>query len=156
MKNIAKATATLFAVCCVASPVQAAEGFVMLERTVIGPTTRTSQIQIEHDRMRAELTGPAGETQVVVFDGPQQVLRIINVDRKAYSEMTKADADRMGAQVAATMAAIKEKLATLPPEQRAKAEELMSRFGNPAPAGTPGGRPDGYHRAVADRPAPVR
>ena len=150
MNSIAKTTAALLAICCAASPVQAAEGFLIVEKTVTGTATRTSQIQIEHDRMRAEMTGPAGETQVVVFDGPQQVLRIISVDRKAYSEMTKADADRMGAQVAATMAAMKDKIASMPPEQRAKVEALMSRLGGAAPAGAPGGRPE-YRRAGTDK-----
>src|SRR5262245_29375266 len=98
--NIAKTIAALAAVCSVASPLQAAEGVLILEKTIVGTSTRSSQIQIERDRMRAELTGAAGEVQIVVFDGPQQVLRIISVPRKAYSEMTKADADRMGAQMA--------------------------------------------------------
>lgn len=150
MNNIAKTTAALFVVCCAPSPVQAAEGFLIVEKTVTGPTTRTSQIQIEHDRMRAEMTGPAGETQVVVFDGPQQVLRIISVDRKAYSEMTKADADRMGAQLAAAMSVMKDKAASMPPEQRAKMEALISRLGKAAPAGAPGGRPE-YRRAGTDK-----
>ena len=49
--------------------------------------------------MRAEMTGATGEIQIVVFDGPQQVLRIISVPRKSYTEMTKADADRMGCAI---------------------------------------------------------
>jgi len=150
MNKIAQTIAVLFAVCSAASPLQAAEGILLAEKTVTGSRTRTSQIQIEHDRMRAEMTGPSGDVQVVVFDGPQQVLRIISVDRKAYSEMTKEDADRMGAQVAATMAAMKDKIASLPPEQRAKVEALMSRVGGTAPAGSPGGRPE-YRRAGTDK-----
>jgi hypothetical protein len=148
MNNIAKTIVALAAVCSVGSPLQAAEGVLMLEKTVAGANTRSSVIQIERDRMRAELTGTTGDVQIVVFDGPQQVLRIINVPRKAYSEMTKADADRMGAQLAATMAAMKDKLAALPPEQRAKMEALMSQLGT-GPAGTPV-RPE-YRRAGSDK-----
>ena len=107
-------------VCSFASPLQAAEGFLMVEKTVTGTATRTTQVQLERDRLRAEMSGPTGETQIVVFDGPQQVLRIINVDRKLYTEMTKADADRMGAQANTVRAAMKEKIAQLPPEQREK------------------------------------
>ena len=88
--------------------------------------------------------------QIVVFDGPQQVLRIISVPRKAYSEMTKADADRMGAQLAAAMAAMKDKVANMPPEQRAKMEALMSQLGTAGPVGGPGGRPE-YRRAGNDK-----
>jgi len=134
------------------SPLQAAEGILILEKTVAGSSTRSSQIQIERDRMRAELTGAAGEVQIVVFDGPGQVLRIISVPRKSYSEMTKADADRMGAQVAAAMAVMKDKIANMPPEQRAKMEAMISQVGGgPAgPVGGPGGRPE-YRRAGSDK-----
>ena len=100
--------------------------------------------------MRAELTGATGEVQIVVFDGPQQVLRIISVPRKSYSEMTKADADRMGAQLAAAMAVMKDKVANMPPEQRAKMEALMSQLGTAGPVGGPGGRPE-YRRAGSDK-----
>jgi hypothetical protein len=129
MKNIAKTVVAIAAVCSVASPLQAAEGVLMLEKTVAGATTRSSMIQIERDRMRAELTGPTGDVQIVVFDGPGQVLRIISVPRKSYVEMTKADADRMAAQSAAVLAAIKEKIANMPPEERGKVEALMPQFG---------------------------
>jgi hypothetical protein len=148
--NITKTIVALAALCSVASPLQAAEGVLMLEKTVTGSNTRSSQIQIERDRMRAELTDAAGEVQIVVFDGPQQMLRIISVPRKTYSEMTKADADRIGAQLAAAMAAMKDKVASMPPEQRAKMEALMSQLGTEGPVGGPGGRPE-YRRAGSDK-----
>jgi hypothetical protein len=107
---------------------------LIVERTVSGASTRTSQVQLEPGRMRAELTGQGGDTQIVVFDGPQQVLRIISLNRKSYTEMTKADADRIGSQVSTVMAAMKEKMANMPPEQRAKMEALMSRLGGGVPA----------------------
>ena len=127
MKFIAKSVVTLAAVCSFASPLLAAEGFLMVEQTVIGSAKRSSQVQLERERMRAEMTGPTGETQIIVFDGPQQVLRIISPSRKSTREMTKADADRMGEQMNTAMAAIKEKLASLTPEQRAKMEAMMAR-----------------------------
>ena len=133
MSNIAKTIVALAIVCSVASPLQAAEGILIVEKTVVGSSTRSSQVQIERERMRAEMTSPSGDVQVVVFDGPEQVLRIISVPRKSYSEMTKADADRMGAQLAAAMAAMKDKIATMPPEQRAKMEALMSQLGTAGP-----------------------
>jgi hypothetical protein len=149
--NIAK-TIIVLAVCSVASPLQAAEGILVLEKTVVGSNTRSTQIQVERDRMRAELTSPSGEVQIVVFDGPQQVLRIISVPRRTYSEMTKADADRMGAQVAAVMAAVKDKVASMPADQRAKVEALMSELGGTGPVGGFGGRPE-YRRAGNDKVA---
>jgi hypothetical protein len=150
MNIFTKALVGVVAAGVFASPLQAAEGILILEKTVMGSNTRSSQVQIERDRMRAELTGAAGEVQIVVFDGPGQVLRIISVPRKSYTEMTKADADRMGAQVAAAMAVMKDKMASMPPEQRAKMEALMSQLGTAGPAGAPGGRPE-YRRAGSDK-----
>ena len=51
--------------------------------------------------MRAESAGPNGSKQVVVFDGGAQVMRMIDADKKTYTEMTKADVERMGAQMPA-------------------------------------------------------
>ena len=150
MNIIARTIVAASVACCFVSPLQAAEGFLILEKTVVGASTRTSQVQIERDRMRAEMAAPSGETQIVVFDGPQQVLRIISVDRKSYSEITKADADRMGAQLAAAMAVMKDKVANMPPEQRAKMEALMSRLGGAGAAAGAGGRPE-YRRAGTDK-----
>ena len=123
-----------------AAPAHAAEGLLIVETTVAGTTTRTSRAQIERDRMRAEIVGAAGETQVVIFDGPHQVLRFVNFSRKSYTEMTKADADQMGMQLSTALEGMKEKIAKLPPEQRAQMEAAMSRMG--ASPGTAPARPE--------------
>ena len=96
--------------------------------------------------MRAEMTGPAGETNLVVFDGPQQVLRIINLSRKSYTEMTKADADRVGTQMSTAMAGMKEKIAKMPPEQRAQMEAMMARMGGMGAAAAVPAKPE-FRRA---------
>ena len=147
MNLITKAGVGIVSACFFGSPLQAAEGFLMLEKTVTGTATRTSQMQIERDRMRAEITGPTGETQIVTFDGPEQVLRIISVSRKSYTEMTKADVDRMGEQLSTALASVKEKIAQMPPEQRAKMEAAMARLGGPGAAA--GAKPE-YRRAGTD------
>jgi Domain of unknown function (DUF4412) len=150
MSMIAKSVVAAVAFFGFASPLSAAEGLLMVEKTVTGATTRTSQIQLERERLRADITGSAGETQIATFDGPQQVLRIINMGRKSYTEMTKADVDRMGAQLNTAMAAMKEKLATMPPEQRAKVEALMGRAGGVALGNVAPSKPD-YRRTGTDK-----
>ena len=79
--------------------------------------------------MRAESAGPDGVTQVFVFDGTAQVMRMINYDKKTYTEMTKADVDRMGAQMAGAMAQMQEQMKNLPPAQRAQMEAMMKGRG---------------------------
>ena len=46
--------------------------------------------------MRAESTDAAGTQRVFVFDGTTDVMRMIEPARKTYTEMTKADLERMG------------------------------------------------------------
>ena len=148
MNFMAKAGVVLAVVCSCAPPLFAGEGFVMIEQTVRGAAKRSSEVHLEPERMHAQMTSPAGETQIMIFDGPRQVLRVVNPSRKAYTEMTKADADRMGEQLTAVIAAMKEKLASLTPEQRAKAEAMMGRLGGAATGST--SKPD-YRRAGTDK-----
>ena len=56
----------------------------------------------------------------MVFDGVKQVLWLINDGRKTYSEMTKADVDRMGGQMSDAMARMQEQLKSLPPQSEGR------------------------------------
>ncbi len=115
--------------CLSAWPLQAADGLLIVEKTTSGGSTQTNQIQIEKDRMRAEMIGQAGEKQAVVFDGAKQVLWLVNYDQKSYNEMTKADVDRLGGQMSSAMAQMEAQLKGLPPEQRAQVEAMMKGRG---------------------------
>lgn len=118
-------------VCLSATPLLAADGVLIVEKTTTGGDSKTNQIQIEKDRMRAETAGRAGEKQAVVFDGAKQTLWIINEDRKTYNEMTKADVDRLGGQMSDAMAKMQEQMKNMPPEQRARIEAMMRGRGMP-------------------------
>ena len=96
--------------------------------------------------MRAE----AGDGQTVVFDGAKQVLWLINDGRKSYSEMTKAEADRMGGQLNDAMAKMQEQLKSLPPEQRAQIEAMMKGRGMPGMAGGAPAKTE-YRKTGADK-----
>jgi hypothetical protein len=134
------------AFCLAASPLFAADGVLIVEKTTSGGNTKTNQIQIEKERMRAE-----SDTQTVVFDGAKQVLWLINDGRKSYSEMTKADIDRMGGQLNDAMAKMQEQLKGLPPEQRAQIEAMMKGRGMPAMAGGAPAAKTEYRKTGADK-----
>jgi len=125
------------AACSIAAPaLHAADGVLIVEQTTTGASTQTHQIQIAKDRMRAETTSAAGETQAMVFDGTKQVMWIINYDKKTYSEMTKADVDRLGGQMSDAMSKMQAQMQNMPPEQRARIEAMMAGRGmGPAGAG---------------------
>ena len=129
-----------------ASPLFSADGVLIVEKTTSGGNTKTNQIQIEKERMRAE-----SDTQTVVFDGAKQVLWLINDGRKSYSEMTKADVDRMGGQLNDAMAKMQEQLKSLPPEQRTQIEAMMKGRGMPAMAGGAPASKTEYRKTGADK-----
>lgn len=104
---------------------EAAGGVLIVETTTTADApVQTHQIQIDRDWMRMEHT-ISGEKAAFVFDGAKQAIRIVNYDRKAYNEMTKAEVDRLSGHMADAMAQMQEQLKKLPPEQRAVAEARM-------------------------------
>lgn len=128
---------------CVASavPAHAAQGVLIVETTTSNGQSRSNQVQIEPQRMRTDVaTGTGGTETTVIFDGPKQVMYTIDPARKSYSEMTKADIDAAGAQMAGAMAQMQQALEGLPPAQRAQMEAMMKGRGMPgmgtAPART--------------------
>src|SRR5262249_10927181 len=106
------------------------------------------ETQVDKTHVRTQTTDPMGTTHVVLFDADKEALYIITPNQKSYSELTKADADRLGAQVNDAMAQMKAQLANMPPEQRAMVEKMMaSRMGG---AGTGAGAKTEYRKVGTD------
>jgi hypothetical protein len=120
-----------------AGTAQAASGILIVQKTTSGGAVKTHQIQIEPTRMRAESVGPNGGTSALVFDGDKQVLYMIDVDKKTYSEMTKADVDKLATQLSGAMAMLQQQMANLSPEQRAQTEAMMKGRGLASAAAAP-------------------
>lgn len=121
---------TLAAVAALAAAprVEAAQGIQLTQKISNGTSTQTLQIQLDNSHMRTELVNPAsGTKQIVIFDGAKQVLYIVNSERKIYTEMTRADVDRMAAQ----LQSMRGMMANLPPAQRAQMEARMGGAGAP-------------------------
>jgi hypothetical protein len=103
-------------------PLFAAEGVLIVQKNTIGTRIRTGHIQIEKERMRTEIESPTGQKQIMMFDAPKQVLTIVNVDQKSYTEFTSADAGQIGLRASP---ALQEQMAKMPPEQRAVMEAMI-------------------------------
>src|SRR4029079_12366201 len=88
-----------------AAPVSAADGVLIVQKAAsdVG-APKTNQIQIEQHRMRAEIAGPSGASQSMVFDGIREAMLMIDDDHKTYSEITKADVEAISQQMSAAMA----------------------------------------------------
>lgn len=106
-----------------------ADGIFLIQRVTSEAGPLTKRVQIRGTRLRAEVLGPNGAAQVIVFDAGQHVIDFIDPARKTYIEMTKADVDRMSASVQGAMAQMQAHLEQLPPEQRAQMEAMMKGRG---------------------------
>jgi hypothetical protein len=118
-------SSVLFSLLTVAAIGQSADGILIAQRVTSGGAPLTVRVQIEATRMRTEMAGPNGVTNVMIFDGARQVLYIVDPARKTYMEMTKADVDRLSAQMQKGMAQMQAQLEKLPPAQRAQMEAMM-------------------------------
>jgi uncharacterized protein DUF4412 len=128
------------------APAYAADGILIAQKVTNGSNTTTTETQIENTRMRTEITGPNGRKNIMIFDGGAQVMRVIDEGAKTYSEITKADVDRMAAQMAGAMAQVQQQLQNLPPEQRARVEAMMQGAGR-GMAGIAAAQRQEYHKA---------
>ena len=137
MKSMLTFLATGAAACALSVSLQGAAGVLIVETTTSSGAPSINRIQLEANRMRAEATGARGEKQVVIFDGARQVLLMIDDQNKTYTELTKADADALGAQMSQAMAQIQKQLEGLPPEQRAQIESMMKGRMGGAGGGAP-------------------
>ena len=66
---------------------------------------------------------------------------IVNDGKKTYTEMDKAQMQKMASQANAAMAQMQERMKNMSPEQRAMMEKMM---GGQIPGGMPSGKPDVY------------
>ena len=107
------------------APVIAADGILITQRVTSAGAPLTVRVQIEATRTRTEMAGPNGVMNVTIFDGGKQVLYIVDPARKTYMEMTKADVERLSAQMQGSMAQMKAQLEKMPPAQRAQMEAMM-------------------------------
>jgi hypothetical protein len=112
-----------------------AQGVVLVQQETRGSKTETSQIQMDKTHIRAE-SHASGDTTVFLFDGNAKTIRVVNLDKKTYSQLDTAQMQQMQQ----AMAQMQEQLKNVPPEQRAMVEQMMrgrgglGRGGPPAPA----------------------
>jgi hypothetical protein len=136
-----------------AAPVWAADGVLIVQKvTAAGGAPKTNQIQIEQHRMRAEIAGPGGRSQSMVFDGIREAMLMIDDDHKTYSEITKADVEAISQQMSAAMAQMQAATKNMTPEQRAQMEALMKgRMGGAGrAAGAGAASKTQYHKVGTD------
>ena len=114
---------------------EAADGIQITQRVNSGANPTTTQMQVEATRLRTQITDQNGLSQVIIFDGQNQVMYIVDGAKKTYMEMTKADLERLQSQMQGVMAQMQAALEKMPPAQRAQMEAVMKgRMGGMAAA----------------------
>jgi hypothetical protein len=130
----------------------AADGVLIAQKTTSATGgVSTGQVQIEKTRMRAEGTSANGRRQTFIFDGTAQVMRTIDDEAKTYSEVTKADIDRLSGQMSGAMAQMQEQMKNMPPEARARMEEMMKGRGMAMPGSAPAAATTEYKKVGTDK-----
>src|SRR5438105_13315833 len=119
MTAMAKTASLMMAMCCVATAARAGDGVLIVQRMTTDGSSQSGQVQIDKNRMRAEVDDPNSRAkQTVIFDGAKQVIDVIDVDRKTYSELTKADIEKLGGALQDMMSQMQQAMASMPPAQR--------------------------------------
>jgi len=111
--------------CLAAASAGASGGLVVTLKTTSGTDVVTTQMQFDATHMRAELASPGTSKNVLLFDGTRKVMDIVDVDKKTYTEITKADLDALAAQMDTMIAQMQQRMGAMPPEQRKQVEALM-------------------------------
>lgn len=121
MKHITTLAWSLAAAAVVSLSAQS-QGITLVQSETRDGKVTTTLTQMDRSHIRTE-TGSG----VFIFDGDAQVMRMVNMERKSYTEITKADMQKMSQQMSAAM----DKLKDLPPAQRAMMEKMMAGRGMP-------------------------
>jgi hypothetical protein len=142
MTGMSRSLPAALASCALAVSLVSAQsqGIVIVQEETRDGKVTTNTMQMDRSHMRME----TGGSTVVIFDGEAEVMRAINMERKTYTEMSKAQFQQMSQQLSAAM----EQLKNLPPEQRAMMEKMMKGRGMP---GLAAATPISYKGAGTDR-----
>jgi hypothetical protein len=86
-----------------------------------------SKMWFDGGRMRTERTEGDGDSQIVMFRN--RTLYLLDPKTKSYRVMDEATARQLGSTVSNARKQMEARMKDMPPEQRAKLEELLSRMG---------------------------
>ena len=120
---------------------------IVIKRESGEPGTQQKQkstMWVQAGKIRMEMASERSKT-IIIFDGDKQVLWMIQPDQGSYMEMTADTVARMSQQAGGTnaqmdqvMKQMQQKMASMPPEQRAMMEQAMKgRAGAMGAGGAP-------------------
>src|SRR5215468_437820 len=98
-------------------------------------TTTQQEMLLDNDRLRVNITDADGKRSSVFFltDGGRERMVMLDPARNEYREMDRQSMEQVSQQLQGAMAQMQSQLQNLPPEQRARIEQMMKgRMGQAA------------------------
>src|SRR5262245_44944359 len=141
--------ATAFTTFLLTTTLHAADLTIIVKETD-QETTGTSRMHLAKGHVRIEQDEASAGKHILIFDAAKQTFWMLNVNDKTYVEITKDDMAQVRTQMEAAMAAMREQLKNLPPEQRQQVEEMMRGMGGGM---KPDAAPPQYRKVGTDRVA---
>jgi hypothetical protein len=139
MKHIPALASVLTAAAVVSLSAQS-QGITLVQSETRDGKVTTTLTQMDNSHIRTE-TGNG----IFIFDGDAQVMRMVNMEKKSYTEITKADMQKMSKQMSDAM----EQMKNMPPAQRAMMEKMMA--GRGMPGAGPAAAPIAYKATGSDK-----
>src|SRR5688572_24108489 len=100
------------------------------------PGAATITVDGERIRMEGMTSGQrAGRSSAMIVDAAAKKMIMLDAEKKAYREITEADAKQMKERMDGARAQMAERMKNVPPEHRKQAEEMMARMGGGGPGG---------------------
>jgi len=100
-------------------------------------TTTQQEMLLDNDRLRVNISDADGKRSSVLFltDGGRERMVMLDPARNEYREMDRQSMEQVSQQLQGAMAQMQSQLQNLPPEQRARIEQMMKgRMGQSAAA----------------------
>lgn len=115
-----------FALLCLCSPALSVAGVTMGFETQSEEGTKVVQARMEGERLRID---PPGSDSYMAWDGKKKQLAIVRVGAREVIRLDEATLKRVSGQVTSAMAAMRQQLEKLPPDQRAQMQAMMAKAG---------------------------
>ena len=93
-----------------------------------GGDSMTMKTYLEKDRMRMESKGKEMD-HVSIYRKDKEVIWMIDNKEKTYTEMTKAEMEKMKKQMEDAMKMMEEQMKNMPPGQKEQMEKMMPMMG---------------------------
>jgi hypothetical protein len=100
-------------------------------------TTTQQEMLLDNDRLRVNINNTDGNRSSILFltDGGRERMVMLDTARNEYREMDRQSIEQVSEQLQGAMAQMQSQLQNLPPEQRARIEQMMKgRMGQTARA----------------------